>query len=51
MDKKAMYKSSYGLFVLTAREGDKDNGSKFGALYQKRNVLLQGNEKRQNNRT
>ncbi len=26
MDKKAMHKLSYGLFVLTAREGDKDNG-------------------------
>ena len=26
MDEKAMYKLSYGLFVLTAREGDKDNG-------------------------
>ncbi len=26
MDKKAMYKLSYGLFVLTTREGDKDNG-------------------------
>lgn len=26
MDKKAMYKLSYGLFVLTAREGTKDNG-------------------------
>lgn len=26
MDKKAMYKLSYGLFVLTARENDKDNG-------------------------
>ena len=26
MDKKAMYKWSYGLFVLTAREGEKDNG-------------------------
>lgn len=26
MDKKAMYKLSYGLFVLTVREGDKDNG-------------------------
>ncbi len=26
MDIKAMYKLSYGLFVLTAREGDKDNG-------------------------
>ena len=26
MDKKAMYKLSYGLFVLTAREGEKDNG-------------------------
>ena len=23
MDKKAMYKLSYGLFVLTAREGEK----------------------------
>ena len=26
MNEKAMYKLSYGLFVLTAREGDKDNG-------------------------
>ena len=26
MDMKAMYKLSYGLFVLTAREGEKDNG-------------------------
>ena len=26
MDKKAMYKLSYGLFVLTAREAQKDNG-------------------------
>lgn len=26
MDQKAMFKLSYGLFVLTAREGDKDNG-------------------------
>ena len=26
MDKKAMYKLSYGLFVLTAREEEKDNG-------------------------
>ena len=26
MNKKAMYKLSYGLFILTAREGDKDNG-------------------------
>lgn len=26
MDKKAMYKLSYGLFVLTARDGAKDNG-------------------------
>ena len=26
MDKKAMYKLSYGLFVLTARESEKDNG-------------------------
>ena len=26
MDKKAMYRLSYGLFVLTAREGQKDNG-------------------------
>jgi flavin reductase (DIM6/NTAB) family NADH-FMN oxidoreductase RutF/rubredoxin len=26
MDKKAMYKLSYGLFVLTAKEGEKDNG-------------------------
>ena len=26
MNKKAMYSLSYGLFVLTARVGDKDNG-------------------------
>ena len=26
MDKKALYKLSYGLFVLTAREGEQDNG-------------------------
>ena len=26
MDTKAMYKLSYGLFVVTARRGDKDNG-------------------------
>ena len=26
MDKKAMYKLTYGLFVLTARSGEKDNG-------------------------
>lgn len=26
MDNRAMYRLSYGLFVLTAREGDKDNG-------------------------
>lgn len=26
MDNEAMYKISYGLFVLTAREGEKDNG-------------------------
>ena len=26
MDKKAMYKLSYGLFVLTTKQGDKDNG-------------------------
>ncbi len=26
MDKKAMFNLTYGLFVLTAREGDKDNG-------------------------
>lgn len=26
MDKKAMYKLSYGLFVLTTKVGDKDNG-------------------------
>ena len=25
-DPKAMYALSYGLFVLTARQGDKDNG-------------------------
>ena len=26
MNKKAMYKLSYGLFVLTAKEENKDNG-------------------------
>ena len=26
MNKKAMYSLSYGLFVLTSRVGDKDNG-------------------------
>ena len=26
MDKKAMYKLSYGLFVLTAKDEEKDNG-------------------------
>lgn len=26
MDSKALYKLTYGLFVLTAKEGDKDNG-------------------------
>lgn len=26
MDKKAMYKLTYGLFILTAKEGGKDNG-------------------------
>lgn len=26
MDNKAMYKLTYGLFILTARDGDKDNG-------------------------
>ncbi len=26
MDKRAMYKLTYGLFVLTAKEGEKDNG-------------------------
>lgn len=26
MDEKAMYKLTYGLFILTAREADKDNG-------------------------
>ena len=25
MDRKAMYKLSYGLFVLTSREDEKDN--------------------------
>ena len=26
MNNKAMYKLTYGLFILTARDGDKDNG-------------------------
>ena len=25
MDRKAMYKLSYGLFILTAKEAEKDN--------------------------
>ena len=25
MDKKAMYNLTYGLFILTARDGEKDN--------------------------
>ncbi|SCH13649.1 Uncharacterised protein [uncultured Clostridium sp.] len=28
MDRKAMYKLSYGLFILTAKEVEKDNGGK-----------------------
>ena len=34
MDSKAMYKLSYGLFVLTAAEGDKDNGCIINTLAQ-----------------
>ena len=34
MDKKAMYNLSYGLFVLTARQGDKDNGCIINTLMQ-----------------
>ena len=26
MDKKAMYNLTYGLYILTARDGEKDNG-------------------------
>ena len=26
MDRKAMYKLSYGLFILTTKEAEKDNG-------------------------
>ena len=26
MNRKAMYKLSYGLFILTAKEAEKDNG-------------------------
>ncbi|WP_342982520.1 hypothetical protein [Ruminococcus sp. 2227st1_E6_2227SCRN_220401] len=26
MDRKAMYKLSYGLFILNAKEAEKDNG-------------------------
>ena len=26
MDRKAMYKLSYGLFILTAKEAEKDKG-------------------------
>ena len=32
MDKKAMYKLSYGLFVLTAKEDSKDNGRNPGGI-------------------
>jgi len=34
MDKKAMYKISYGLFVLTAKDEDKDNGCITNTLMQ-----------------
>jgi len=34
MDKKAFYNISYGLFVLTAREGKKDNGCIINTLSQ-----------------
>ena len=30
MDRKAMYKLSYGLFILTAKEAEKDNGCSVG---------------------
>ena len=33
MDRKAMYKLSYGLFILTAKEAAKDNGSDEVAAY------------------
>lgn len=34
MDDKAMYKLSYGLFVITAREGDKDTGCIINTAFQ-----------------
>ncbi len=30
MDRKAMYKLSYGLFILTAKKAEKDNGCSVG---------------------
>ncbi|MFR7722196.1 MAG: flavin reductase, partial [Clostridia bacterium] len=34
MDAKSVYKISYGLYVLTASEGDKDNGCIINTLIQ-----------------
>ena len=34
MDNKAMYKIGYGLYILTAREGEKDNGCVINTLMQ-----------------
>ena len=40
MNKKAMYKLSYGLFVLTAKEGEKDNGCIINTAIHISNFLL-----------
>ena len=34
MDAQSVYKISYGLYVLTASEGDKDNGCIINTLIQ-----------------
>ena len=41
MDNKAMYRFSYGLFVLTAKDGDKDNGCiiNMGAIVDHKGLL------------
>lgn len=41
MNKKAMYKLSYGLFVLTAKDAEKDNGCIINTAFrQRRNQII-----------
>ena len=41
MDKKAMYKLSYGLLVITAKEAEKDNGCIINTASQAASTLNQ----------